>query len=133
LIFMFLKFITDKRRDFSLAFRLLNVGKYYFPIRITIWARKIVCFSKTFGNLEINSNTLRDVDKRQLYKFTKPYFYVFFSNYWKDHTLSTMAKIFNRYDKCTLNADKLRTKFATPNTPEHLYLDGKTYICCPRA
>ena len=36
LISMLLRFIADKGPDFSLAFRILNVDIYSFPIRITI-------------------------------------------------------------------------------------------------
>ena len=69
LIFILLKFIADKGRAFSLAFRLLNVDRDNFPIRMTIQipTRKMACFSKTIQNLEINSKTLRDIDKRKFY------------------------------------------------------------------
>ena len=36
LMLILLKFIVDKERAFSLAFRLLNVDEYYFPIRLTL-------------------------------------------------------------------------------------------------
>ena len=51
------------------AFRLFNVERYSFPSRITIQVQKqkMTCFPKTIWNLEINSNTLRDIDKIKLY------------------------------------------------------------------
>ena len=36
LIYIFLRFLADKGRDFSLVVRLLNVDKYYFPFHIII-------------------------------------------------------------------------------------------------
>ena len=38
LISLLLRFIADKGHAFSQAFRLLNVNRYYFNIRITISA-----------------------------------------------------------------------------------------------
>ena len=65
----------EKRRIISRYFILLKfiADRYSFPIRITIHisslgnalqiqTRKMGCFSKTIRNLEINSNTFRDID-----------------------------------------------------------------------
>ena len=68
LISTLLKFITDKGRGFSQAFRLLNLDRYTFPIRITIKTviqvakntslqRERNKFSEKVSNFGINLNS----------------------------------------------------------------------------
>ena len=66
--FILLKFIANNGRALSLAFRHLNVDRYSFTIRMTIQVQtqKMACFSKIIWNFEINSKTLREIDKRKL-------------------------------------------------------------------
>ena len=73
-ISILLKFIADRGRAFSLAFRLLNVDRYTFPIRITIETVIQVAknaslqqennkFSEKVPTFAINLNTLESLNK----------------------------------------------------------------------
>ena len=72
---MLLRFIADKGRPFSLAFRLLNVDRYSFPIRIIIQTliqvAKNTRVSEHEKNREKNRLGIGEVIELEKYRFSE--------------------------------------------------------------